>query len=90
MNVARLRLLALRMGYAIETAAQFNHATTRRIRRGFARHMLAELRAMHTELITIHREAWNEDAPVGSPPSAPVETPEQRAALIASRRRKSA
>ena len=75
----------MRMSYAIETAAQFNHATTKKIRRGFARYLLAELRAMHTELESLHREAWQDDFGELDPAPA-VDTPEQREALIRSRR----
>ncbi len=60
-NPARLRVLTMRIGYAVESVAQFNHCTNRKYRRAFARYLLAELRSIHVELGELHRQAYDDD-----------------------------
>lgn len=59
-NPARLRVLTMRIGYAVENVAQFNHCTSRKYRRAFARYLLAELRQIHDELAELHRAAYQD------------------------------
>lgn len=60
-NPARLRVLTMRIGYAIESVCQFNHCTSRKYRRAFARYLLSELREIYRELEALHKAAYEED-----------------------------
>lgn len=60
-NPARLRVLTMRIGYAVESVAQFNHCTSRKYRRAFARYLLQELRSIHAELTELHKQAYDDD-----------------------------
>lgn len=49
----------MRLGFAVETVAQFNHCTSRKNRRAFARYLLHELRSLRAEVQDIHRAEFD-------------------------------
>lgn len=57
-----MQALCQRIAWAEETAGQLVCATKRRIRHGFCRVLLAELRCIRAELDRMHRAAWGGDA----------------------------